>query len=411
MDLTFELSNGSEFIFVGYTKYLQYIDVLEIEPFMKIPIIEEFTKEELEYTNNEYHKFVNFKNIVNKILESKDYDKKELIDNSNFDFDDKVLKFLHLDLSCLEKEYLKFIKNYVEREPDFIYNFEKNPVDDNLLIYLILNGDTPSKINNCIKNKHINSLKWLHPYYFEIEQKRMSEDELSNIGYAEQTMIRWGYDDEIDWIDMFEYGCYCGDVEIAKYLYSTDLYKIKKEYREYCSVCIAIYFNHIDLVKWIVSLNELQEDRDKFIINWRLFNQIIEFASVELCKWFYENNIKPIEEYIDKKKFEILIIKIIIYEDADKIYWAYSINETLFKSIIDTDLFNKIFRKDIEIVKWLYEIGKDNIDLYYEDHKLFREVCEYGSLEVAKWLYSFGGFNKDEIIYPEKNVLIWLNSL
>jgi hypothetical protein len=389
------------------------------------------------------HNYIKTCNFRGKIIEK--YNKKfiDFINSTDeIDFNNPVFEWLMIHKSKEETEFIEFIKNTYKPEYKELVislsSYQKQEIEssklqeikyDNLMVYLSIDFFTNSLINTSIRNGHIKSFEWLYNYYI-VKELPFSIDSY----YDEKTSVYWGLDHDLDWVNFFELACYFGELEIAQFLYSTGKYNFNPSW--FKPLLIACSENRINIVKWIFSLDQFKTIKDGSItvepktddqiydegdlefLKWDAFYYSSCLSSLELTKWIYENGISEIKTNLDIK-WKRLIKTVLKSNKLELIQWFYEIKEALFKSTIDTYIFKELcLEANLEIIKFVYEIVPEKIDIYYEENKIFKQACQYGNLEIAQWLYSIskdrpgGSFKKEDIRFSNyTKILEWLDTL
>lgn len=230
--------------------------------------------------------------------------------------------------------------------------------------------------------------------------------------------------------DLFGMCCEKGYLEIAKWLYD----KYSPGTINICKLSMQSFMNsckngHIDVIRWLCSLDNNIHKRDKYLIRGCYLNK-----QIELVRWFHSLG------GIENETYECAFQSACDGGDLSGIKFLYSLenvninihadNERAFRLAarnghievirylnslekINIHIKNeKIFRYScsngrFEVVKYLYSLG--GIDIHVQNEFAFRVSCKYGYLELAKWLYSvsLNENNKIDIHIKNENAFRW----
>lgn len=187
---------------------------------------------------------------------------------------------------------------------------------------------------------------------------------------------------------LFVCTCAGGKLEIMKWLYSiigelTDLHR-KGDYL----FSLACERGHFLIAKWLSTIDDKK-------INYEAVDKSFRSAclnnSLEYAKWLYS---------FDPKPYEIIKPEPSLFDIVDfttyfpRIDGSRSEYNSLFAQCCEGDYLesgneHKRLNDNLELLKWLYSLGK--VDIHSEDEDALRSACQRGRLDVMKWLYSLDG--------------------
>lgn len=192
-------------------------------------------------------------------------------------------------------------------------------------------------------------------------------------------IAKWLYSIDNDIIHInersFEHTCMKGHFEVAKWLYS--LYPKFATVDAFSSAC---YYGNIDIAKWLYSL-------DNHIIDKYEFSKFCHSGKIEIAKWLYSLN----NDFFDKNAFSYACLS----RSIDFAKWIYSLDVNVN---IDDAFENACSCNNIDTAKWVYSLGVNN-------NTVKKILCEFRvPIEIAKWLYSL-----DNTVKINYNCLITSN--
>jgi len=176
----------------------------------------------------------------------------------------------------------------------------------------------------------------------------------------------------------FNNACYNNHLDIAKWLYSLDYYNYKELNKIFINAC---YKGYIDIAKWLYSLNgkiNIHSNND------HAFMSACYAGYLDVAKWLYSLNGKINIHSHNDYAFRFAIK----YNHLDVAKWLYSLDKKIDIHQDDESIFLvSCYSGYFDIAKWLYSLdGK--IDLRIQNDNIFFSTCYLGQLDIAKWLYS-----------------------
>jgi len=261
--LKFRLTDNNIFEF-KYSKYSEFIDNLEPEPGVIIDVLEPFTLEHFETAQNEYNKYIVFKEALEDIITTRKlWSKKELMELSKYDLNNPVLEWLMImetreDKEIKEKSLSKII--------DIFFDSIKF---DSIIQYYIIDFNNQTKFNWACKNGHLKAAQWLYLNSQSIPTSAFYVYEIDKIN------INYFYDLP------FKRACENGHLEVAQWIYSIGIVEFPFIF-EYV-FRLACENGHLEVAQWLYSLRN-----DKVNIRFEyLFGIVCEKGYLEVAQWLY----------------------------------------------------------------------------------------------------------------------------
>ena len=191
---------------------------------------------------------------------------------------------------------------------------------------------------------------------------------------------------------IFLKSCAFGEIKICKYLIKKDSDTIIKhgEYIYKNAFGISCEKGHIEIAKWIYSLNTIKLDDIISSLGYSCVK-----GHLEIVKWLYSLYMtnERVKTKVNKKNIDInrIIEVCCINGHLEIINWFYSIYES--NGLENTIYINNSFmisceNNHLDVAKWIYPLCKYTTDKEKHDTNsyIFRPVCAKGHLEIAKWL-------------------------
>jgi|LakMenE18May11ns_1017448.scaffolds.fasta_scaffold9870044_1 ankyrin repeat protein len=182
--------------------------------------------------------------------------------------------------------------------------------------------------------------------------------------------------------------CWFGKLEMAQLIYATNKPNIKyffssREYNTYGDALkIACEYGRIDIVKWLLSLNERVDITCEDYFD--AFKHACYNGNLEIAKILYDEDDNLDINYISHDEH---IFECVCRSGNLKIAkWLYSFGDKL--NIDFKEAFENASRSgNIEILKWVYSLN-NNYDIHDISYTIFHDGCLYGNLDIVKWIYS-----------------------
>lgn len=186
----------------------------------------------------------------------------------------------------------------------------------------------------------------------------------------------------------FVRSCENGKFEMARYLYSLDHSYNTYTYEE--AFINACRNGHLEIMKWIYGLDsaiDIHVDME------RPFRDACEYGYLEIVKYLYEVGLET-----EKINIHILsecpfrwasgagnldIVKYLLSLDRIDIHAPTT-------SILERNYAFKYscYNGHLETAKFLYDMGKNKINIHENGEQIFRECCKKNRLEIIKFLFS-----------------------
>jgi hypothetical protein len=164
---------------------------------------------------------------------------------------------------------------------------------------------------------------------------------------------------------------------------------------------------NLDLVKWLYSIDGIINIHYN---NEKAFRLACKNGNLDVAQWLYSLDDKP-NIHVKNNNIFLNVIK---HDHFDVAQWLYSIH----KFNITIDHLDGATSENIS--KWLYSLNQ-NLNLHYDNDKLFKNACYNNYIDKAKWLYSLDNninirYNDDEIFKyacnnKHKYIAFWLKTL
>lgn len=176
----------------------------------------------------------------------------------------------------------------------------------------------------------------------------------------------------------FRYSCKNGHLDIAKWLYQLgekiNVHAVKDyAFRYACSN------NHLNVCKWLYQLGDIDIHMHE---NFPLVSSC-ELGGYETARWLYSLFSEKKDCIIDLPEKCYALYGLSYVKKLGQAKWIYSI----FGNYIDINkLFTQTCRNgaSLDIIKYVYSLRNEQIDIP------FLLICKIGRLDVVKWLYSLG---------------------
>lgn len=329
--------------------------------------------------------------------------------------DNKQIKkkyFNLLILCCCDFGRLKILKWLIKNENILVQNMKMNY--DEACIKALNNGYSKiakyilknkkiSKINQtylfvlCCENNYLDIAKMLYsngriniqeilfdcPEMFENKNKRLSDWVMKITKYEKMN-------------DKFLKLCEIGDLDDIRSYYNS--HAVALEYQNYESLSILIMNKYNEIIKWIISLNNLPND-----MQFALFVKLCETNNLEMAKEI-QKKIKY-SDYFHEDNINELFLNQIIHGKLTTIknFHMLGLKITNENIIIQALIYfcNPDLYGDIEHVRILYELYSSYFINIEKQIEVFINVCQYCNVEIIEWFYNKWKLfdNHDDSIY------------
>jgi hypothetical protein len=189
----------------------------------------------------------------------------------------------------------------------------------------------------------------------------------------------------------FVEACKYGRLEMAQLIYLTNKPNIKYKFFDDNyennpygdALKQACEFGKIDIVKWLLTINESADIICKDYYD-AFQSACIYRGYLEIAKILYDGDDNLDINYISHG--EHIFERVCRSGKLEIAKWLYSLGN---KINID---YNKSFKNasrsdNIEIIKWLYPLT-NNYDIHEISYDIFYDALLHGNLDIAKWIYS-----------------------
>ena len=144
---------------------------------------------------------------------------------------------------------------------------------------------------------------------------------------------------------------------------------------------------NLEIIKWLYSLNKfVNNDNDKYIINYLNLLSACIHNQVEVAKWLFENYANTID--LSKNNY-FLITKSCESCNINLIKWLLSLCSNIKIDDIINDAFFYSRNCNLEFCQWLYNLVDNDNKITEESfcQNMYTTCCN-NFLDKAKWLYS-----------------------
>jgi hypothetical protein len=163
--------------------------------------------------------------------------------------------------------------------------------------------------------------------------------------------------------------------------------------------------NKLNVVQW---LYENYSCTHEYLSNPVFFDYSCVKGYIDMCMWIYEkhsntnlrngfkncckNNHLNIAKWIYRIKNSIMFNdnvfeNIIVEKHYEMIMWLYPLNKK-FEKHCEQLFIQSCFDNQLELCKMIYMINNDTIDIFYNNHHIFKSCCEKHYISMCKWLTS-----------------------
>lgn len=260
--------------------------------------------------------------------------------------------------------------------------------------------------------------------------------------FGHLNIVKWIYDIEKSYLknnfhQLFLNSCVDGYIDLAKWYYTVGLGKFylyfEKVFIQCCrhgqlEMCqwltsvsnmpmlncqddeplrISVYYNHLDIVKWLVSKGCV----DPHLNDFELFKMACLRNYVPMAQW-----LSTLAGFKIKQIWLPIIKNCCVLGNLNIIKWLSS--QGNFKISIGFLFYISCVKGGLETSKWLWSnISNQPNSNLLSFNLLFKEVCRQGKLTTAEWLFSLGGIdiheNQEELFrtcckFGRFNIVKWL---
>jgi len=404
--------------FLNFPKHSELLENLETTE--EIPIIEEFTHDEIIEGIYEYNKLEPFRSLIYHIYTNYNkYSRDEIFNlfkdlDLNINLEHKFLVWLYVKLTSEEKQIIFYIKNFHIMHPiTDKFTFLISPYDlrtkfnqlclytsnDNFDIIPLIYKDYCSELKltnlfckTACEIGNLQLLKWLENKGLPIYN---SENLYLSCINNQLEIAKYLYEKEKIDFNLEEYStfsivCEKGYLEMAKWIYSINKINI----REKKGICLSLSYSNLDMVQWIYSLKKIKISELEYIYRRSFINNIPK--NKEHIEWLYSI---IGDAMFNSGKFCLgrknnTVEGVILYLEMGN----YNFSDFVFKNIING--LNSFNNEDEHL-----EFIKELIDKYreYEPHKLlFNSIIGSGNYKLFEWYIEKYRISE----FPEENLYL-----